>query len=82
MSFKGSPLYRSGFGNAYWAVQDVLPIMLLLFDVALERIGVERLKQLEATKQLRVDRHDGSPVVEFATVLRRVLCQSEKIKDI
>ena len=53
----------------YWAVEDVLPVVLLLLDVVLECVGVKRLQELKATEELGVDRHDGSPVVKLAAVL-------------
>ena len=60
---------KASGGVAYRAVEYMLSVVLLLLDVILESVGVERLQQLEATQELRVDRHDSSPVVKFTAVL-------------
>jgi hypothetical protein len=40
--------------------------------VALERTRVERFEELETAKQFARDRHNGTPIVEFAAVLGSV----------
>ncbi len=53
----------------YRTVQHIGALVTPFFDMAFESARVKWLEQLEATEELRRHRHDGSPVVKFATIL-------------
>ena len=55
--------------STYGTVEELVPLVPALLDVALESIRVQRLEQLKATKELCRNRHDSTPVVEFSAIL-------------
>lgn len=60
-------------GSTYRTVEHVLTLVSALFDVPFQRGGVERLQELETTKQLSRNRHDRTPVIKLAAVLSIML---------
>ena len=53
----------------YRTVKDLVALVPPLLDMILECIRVKRFEELKAAKKFRRDRHDGSPIIEFAAVL-------------
>ena len=56
----------------YRTIEQVLPLISRLLNMALQGAGVKRFQKLETAKELRGHRHDGSPVIKLAAVLATV----------
>lgn len=55
--------------GTYRTIEELVPLVPALLDVALEGIRVQGLEQLKAAEELCRDRHDGTPVVKLSAVL-------------
>lgn len=51
----------------------MLSLVAALLNMALKCARVKWLEQLKAAQQFCVDGHDSTPVVEFATVLKKLV---------
>jgi hypothetical protein len=58
--------------GTYRTIEELVPLVPALLDVALEGIRVQGLEQLKAAEELCRDRHDGTPVVKLSAVLLHV----------
>ena len=54
----------------YRTVEHVLSRVASSLDVVFQGARVKRLEQLEAAQKVAGNRHHGTPVVEFSTILR------------
>jgi hypothetical protein len=61
--------YKDCYFATYRTVEDMLALLVPLLDMTLEGAGVKWLQQLEATQELRRNRHDSSPIIKLAAVL-------------
>ena len=71
--------------GTYRTIEELVPLVPALLDVALEGIRVQGLEQLKAAEELCRDRHDGTPVVKLSAVLlgvSAVTCVLGEKKDL
>lgn len=62
-------------GAAYRTTQYAVPLVPSLLDMILQGSRIQGLQKFKTTEQFSRNRHDCTPVIEFATVLLMRICQ-------
>ena len=67
-------------GTTYGTTQNAVSLVPTLLNVILQSCRIQGFQEFKTTEQLARNRHDRTPIIEFATILRREKSVSKKSK--